>query len=102
MSTGTAAYTSGRRRNLRDLRSVGKSIEANLRLLGIQSVEQLATCDPVELYRDLSRRTKTNQDPCVLDTMRCAVAQARDPRLPAAQCDWWWWSRQRKQQKPLY
>jgi len=25
-----------------------------------------------------------------------AVAQARDPFLPAEQCRWWYWSRQRK------
>jgi hypothetical protein len=24
------------------------------------------------------------------------VAQARDPRLPAEQCQWWYWSRHRK------
>jgi hypothetical protein len=40
--------------------------------------------------------TGTRQDPCVLDGFRCAVAQARDPHLPAAQRNWWWWSRQRK------
>jgi len=32
----------------------------------------------------------------VLDVFRAAVAQARDPRLPAEQCQWWYWSRKRK------
>jgi hypothetical protein len=32
----------------------------------------------------------------VLDTLRCAVAQARDGDLPRQQRDWWWWSRARK------
>jgi hypothetical protein len=83
-------------RRLRDLRGVGPSIEANLRDLGVATVAQLATRDGHELYAALCRKTHTRQDPCVLDTFRCAVAQARDPRLPADQCNWWWWSRQRK------
>ena len=83
-------------RRLRDLRGVGPSIEANLRDLGVNTVEQLAARDGADLYEALCRKTRTRQDPCVLDTFRCAVAQARDPRLPADQCDWWWWSRQRK------
>jgi hypothetical protein len=83
-------------RRLRDLRGVGPSIEANLRDLGVASVAQLAARDGHELYDTLCRKTRTRQDPCVLDTFRCAVAQARDPRLPADQCNWWWWSRQRK------
>jgi hypothetical protein len=36
------------------------------------------------------------QDPCVLDTFRCAVAQAQDPLLRPEQRNWWWWSRERK------
>jgi hypothetical protein len=31
-----------------------------------------------------------------LDVFRAAVAQAKDPRLPADQCQWWYWSRSRK------
>ena len=83
-------------RKLRDLAGVGKSIEANLVGLGINSVAALALEDGEELYDRLCVKTRTRQDPCVLDTFRCAVAQARNPRLPAAQRNWWWWSRQRK------
>jgi len=36
------------------------------------------------------------QDPCVLDTYRCAIEQARNPNLPEEQKDWWYWSRVRK------
>jgi len=35
-------------------------------------------------------------DPCCLDVFTCAVAQARNPKLPAAQRKWWYWSRVRK------
>ena len=41
-------------------------------------------------------RTGQSQDICVLDTFRAAVAQARNPRLPAEQANWWYWSQRRK------
>lgn len=83
-------------RRLRDLRGVGASIEADLKQLGVRTVGELARQDGDSLYKTLCDLTKTRQDPCVLDTFRCAVAQARNPRLPVEQCNWWWWSRQRK------
>ena len=83
-------------RRLRDLVGVGRSIEADLHSLGVKTVTQLAACEGDNLYQALCRKTHTHQDPCVLDTFRCAVAQARDPRLPLEQRNWWWWSRQRK------
>ena len=83
-------------RQLRDLISVGPSIERDFHLLGIHSVSQLAKHDPRKLYSRLERLTGTHQDPCVLDTFHAAVAQARNPRLPAQKCQWWYWSRQRK------
>ena len=70
-------------------------------LLGIRSVGQLAKSDGQKLYDQLCRKTKSKQDPCVLDTFVCAVAQARDPRLPAAQRNWWWWSRKRLAEKSV-
>ncbi len=75
---------------------IGPSIESNLRDMGITTVEELALQDGEELYQKLCRLTRCRQDPCVLDTFRCAVAQARDPALPVEQRNWWWWSRQRK------
>jgi Pathogenicity locus len=83
-------------RHLRDLRGVGVSIEANLNRLGIRTVGELARRDGTSLYAALCDLTGSRQDPCVLDTFRCAVAQARDPKLPVEQRNWWWWSRQRK------
>lgn len=83
-------------RQLRDLISVGPAIERDFHLLGIRSVSQLAKRDPQKLYSHLERITGTDQDPCVLDVFRAAVAQARNPRLPAEKCQWWYWSRRRK------
>ncbi len=68
----------------------------DFQLLKICSVEELAQADGDRLFVELCDRTGSRQDPCVLDTLRCAVAQARDPRLPKEQCNWWYWSRLRK------
>ena len=83
-------------RSLRDLSGIGKSIERNLQDLGVSSVSELARRDGDELYHALCDKTGSRQDPCVLDTFRCAVAQARNPDLPTEQRNWWWWSQQRK------
>jgi len=84
-------------RRLTDLRGVGPSIAADLRQLGIFTVEQLVFSDGRELYDRLCASTGQHQDPCVEDTFVCAVAQARNPELPVEQCNWWYWSRLRKQ-----
>ena len=81
---------------LRDLSGVGPAMLADFERLGVKSVADLARRDPRVLYERLGRITRSRQDPCVLDVFRCAVAQARDPRLPAAKRRWWWWSRLRK------
>ncbi len=83
-------------RKLRSLAGVGRAIEADFQMLGISSVGALASANADSLYEKLCKKTKTRQDPCVLDTFRCAVAQARNPQLPLEQRNWWWWSRQRK------
>lgn len=83
-------------RKLADLSGIGKAMLSDFALLQIRSVDDLASADPDRLFTDLCKLTNSRQDPCVLDTFRCAVAQARNPRLPKEQCDWWYWSRQRK------
>ena len=83
-------------RQLRDLISVGPTIERDLHRLGVRTVEQLATEDPKQLYRRLNQITGQQQDPCVLDVFSAAVAQARDPFLPHQQSQWWYWSGKRK------
>jgi len=83
-------------RQLPDLISVGSATVRDLKLLGVASVAELARHNPEALYKKLSRITGQRKDICVLDTFRAAVAQARNPRLPAEQCQWWYWSRKRK------
>lgn len=83
-------------RGLADLISVGPAIRRDLERLGVRTVAQLARRSPERLYRELCRKTRKRQDPCVLDVFSAAVAQARDPDLPIEQCVWWYWSRKRK------
>jgi hypothetical protein len=65
-------------------------------LLGVGSVAQLARQNPQRLYERLCAVTGKRVDVCCLDVFSAAVAQARNPRLPAEQCQWWYWSRRRK------
>lgn len=83
-------------RQIADLISIGPAMLRDFELLGIRSVAQLAKQNPQRMYARLNRATGQRQDPCVLDTFCAAVAQARNPRLPAEQCEWWYWSRKRK------
>ena len=76
------------RRQLGELISIGPAMLRDFELLRIRSVAQLAR---------LNRVSGQRQDPCVLDVFCAAVAQARNPRLPAEQCQWWYWSKRRKQ-----
>lgn len=84
-------------RQLADLISIGPTMLRDFELLGIRSVAQLAKQNPRKLYDKLGRVAGQHQDICVLDVFEAAVAQARNPRLPAEKCQWWYWSRKRKE-----
>jgi hypothetical protein len=84
------------KRELLDLVSVGPAILKDFEMMGIHTVAELSKQNPKRMYDTLCRLTGQRQDPCVLDTFAAAVAQAKNPRLPAAQCQWWYWSRKRK------
>jgi len=88
-----------RRENLQaltDLPNIGPSLAADLRLLGIDTPQQLTGQDPLRLYRRLCDITRTRQDPCVLDTFLSATDfMAGNP--PQA---WWHYTAARKQQWP--
>jgi Pathogenicity locus len=83
-------------RDLRDLISIGPAMVRDFHSLGVHSVADLARRNPERMYAQLERVATQHVDICVLDTFRAAVAQARNPRLPAEQCQWWWWSARRK------
>ena len=83
-------------RRLGELISIGPAMLRDFELLGVRTVAQLARQDPEKMYRKLGRVAQQHQDICVLDVFHAAVAQARNPRLPAEKCQWWWWSEKRK------
>jgi nucleotidyltransferase/DNA polymerase involved in DNA repair len=83
-------------RQLGDLISIGPAMLRDFDRLGIRSVAQLAKQEPQRMYEKLNRKIGRRLDPCVLDTFCAAVAQARNPQLPAEQCQWWYWSKKRK------
>ena len=83
-------------RELKDLISIGPAMLRDFKLLGIRSVSQLSRRNAEKIYEELCRVTKQPQDICCLDVFRAEVTQARNPHLPAEQCQWWYWSRQRK------
>jgi pathogenicity locus Cdd1 protein len=85
-------------RRLEDLVSVGPAMVRDFKLLGVHSVAQLSRRNPEKMYEKLCKVTGQTQDLCCLDVFRAAVAQARNPHLPAEQCEWWYWSRLRKAQ----
>lgn len=87
-----------KRSSLQDLISVGPAMFRDFELLGVCTVDQLCRQRPGRLYQKLCRIKGERQDICCLDVFCAAVAQARNPLLPAEQCQWWYWSRKRKEQ----
>jgi hypothetical protein len=77
---------------LASLRNIGKAMLADIRLLGIDSVAQLAEQEADDLYVRLCVLTGTRQDPCVHDTFAAAIHQARTGEAR----DWWTFSPARK------
>lgn len=79
------------------LGSIGLEMARDFVKLGYRRVDDLVGTQPVELYERLQRITRSKQDPCVEDALRCAIAQAEDPALPSALRDWWHWTSVRGQ-----
>jgi hypothetical protein len=77
---------------LEDLPNVGKSIAADLRLVGIREPAELKRKDPYALYDRLNRVTGLRHDPCVLDTFIAVVrfVEGGPPR------PWWAYTAERK------
>jgi hypothetical protein len=77
---------------LSDLRNVGKATLADLKLLGIDSVEELAHQDATFLFHELEKRTKQRQDPCVWDVFAAIIHEA----VTGEASNWWDWTERRK------
>jgi hypothetical protein len=78
---------------------VGPATVCDLKTLGITRVEQLVGQDARKLYDRLGRLSGQRCDPCMMDVLSAAIAQAQDPGLPQEKRKWWYWSRIRKSGK---
>ena len=79
-------------RSLGDLKNVGRATLADLALLGIGSVEELACQDVSFLFHELERRTNHRQDPCVWDVFAAIIHEAATGEAS----NWWDWTSKRK------
>jgi Pathogenicity locus len=70
---------------------VGPSIAADLRSIGIGTIDDLATRDPERLYQQLVDNAGTHIDHCVLYVLRCAVYYAAEPYPNPELLKWWNW-----------
>lgn len=77
------------------LANVGPATRADLALLGVHSVADLAGQDADELYLRLNRITGVRQDPCVWDVFAAAIHQARTGEAGP----WWHWTPERKRRQ---
>jgi len=59
----------GQSLKLEDLPNIGKSIAADLRVIGILHPHQLAGREPLAIYNELSNVMGHRHDPCVLYTL---------------------------------
>jgi hypothetical protein len=96
MPASTRISSQKETQRLEDLISIGPAMLRDFELLGIHSVAQLAKSNPRRMYGRLCDITGEKHDICCLDVFHAAVAQARNPRLPAEKCVWWYWSSKRK------
>jgi len=78
---------------LTDLPNIGKAGAADLRLLGIDTPEQLVGQDPYALYMRLCELTGVRHDPCVIDVF---ISITRFMQGEPAQ-PWWAYTEERKQ-----
>ncbi|MBI5273970.1 MAG: TfoX/Sxy family DNA transformation protein [Chlamydiales bacterium] len=79
-------------KDLSDLKNVGKATLEDLKLLGINNVEQLALQDATFLFQELERRSQSRQDPCVWDVFAAIIHEVNTGEAT----NWWDWTTKRK------
>jgi hypothetical protein len=72
------------------LMNIGKATLTDLKLLGIDTIQNLAQSDPDELYMRLQRITGQRHDPCVWDVFAAIIHEART----GIKQPWWEWTEQ--------
>ena len=81
-----------KKRNLEDLKNVGKATLRDLHVLGISSVEELAHRDATQLFEQLENQTGCRHDPCVWDVFAAIIHEAKTGEPTS----WWTWTARRK------
>lgn len=81
-----------KKKNLKDLKNVGKATLRDLSILGINSVEDLAHNDPTQLFEQLERLTGVRHDPCMWDVFAAIIHEAKTGEPTS----WWTWTSERK------
>ena len=79
---------------LTDLPNIGVSMAKDLRLIGIDTPDDLPGKDPFELYKNLCEKIGTRQDPCGLDTFMSITdfMNGGEPKV------WWEYTQKRKKE----
>ncbi|MCK4934056.1 MAG: Mitomycin resistance protein mcrB [Simkaniaceae bacterium] len=83
---------SAQKKNLQDLKNVGKATLEDLHLLAIHSVDDLACQDATDLFYRLEAKTQMRQDPCVWDVFAAIIHEAKTGEATV----WWKWTPMRK------
>ena len=60
-------------KSFQEIPNVGKVIEKNFDIIGINSPKQLIGKDPYKMYNELCNTTNQKHDPCVIDVFISAV-----------------------------
>jgi pathogenicity locus Cdd1 protein len=77
---------------LEEIRNIGPSLAADLRLVGVRGPRDLCGRDPYALFETLCAETAARHDPCVLDAFISAVRFMNGgPSRP-----WWRYTAERK------
>jgi hypothetical protein len=77
--------------DLRKIPGIGRKMEEDLRLLDIESVDDLNGSDPELLYEKLCILKGYRVDRCVLYVFRCAVYYATEKDHDPEKLKWWNW-----------
>lgn len=80
---------------LRSLMNVGPAMERDLKELGIRSIHDLAAAEAGDLFHRLERQCGARVDPCVYDTFRAVIHEART----GEKTPWFAWTADRKQRE---
>lgn len=84
-------FSSKPQQGLRSIPGVGKSIERDLRDLGIDRSSCLKGKNPERLYQRLCRLRGRHVDRCMLYVFRCAVYFVSEKRHEPEKLKWWNW-----------